>query len=130
AVVDAILGKHDAATGGRRFNAILATASINDAIEYFGLFKAAQAEKQQVDPDYLPLNIAAVFSPPSDVSADVLQLQEDLPQEQEDNKKDPDAKKAALMAIIGDYNATFGTIHRIEEFDAYYQDVQQRIKDQ
>jgi type I restriction enzyme R subunit len=27
-------GKHDAATAGRRFNAILATASINDAIEY------------------------------------------------------------------------------------------------
>lgn len=35
AVIEAILSKHDAATGGRRFNAILATASINDAIEYF-----------------------------------------------------------------------------------------------
>src|SRR5438445_12200833 len=34
AIVDAILGKHDAATAGRKFNAILATASINDAIEY------------------------------------------------------------------------------------------------
>lgn len=130
AVVDAILGKHEAVTGGRRFNAILATASINDAIEYFGLFKAAQAEKQQAEPDYVPLNIAAVFSPPSDVSADVRQLQEDLPQEQEDNKQDPDAKKAALKAFIGDYNTRFGTNHRIEEFDAYYQDVQQRIKDQ
>ena len=130
AVVDAILAKHDAATGGRRFNAILATASINDAIEYFDLFKAAQAEKQQADPDWQPLNIAAVFSPPGDVSADVRQLQEDLPQEQADNRKDPDAKKAALKEIIADYNARFGTNHRIEEFDAYYQDVQQRIKDQ
>ncbi|ASK99422.1 type I restriction endonuclease subunit R [Xanthomonas citri] len=130
AVVDAILSKHDAATGGRRFNAILATASINDAIGYFGLFKTAQAEKQRAEPGYVPLNIAAVFSPPSDVSADVRQLQEDLPQEQADNKKDPDAKKAALKAIIGDYNTRFGTNHRIEEFDAYYQDVQQRIKDQ
>jgi len=130
AVVEAILAKHDAATGGRRFNALLATASINDAIEYYKLFEAAQAEKQQADPDFVPLNIAAVFSPPADVSADVKQLQEDLPQEQEDNKHDPEAKKNALKAIIAGYNARFGTNHRIEEFDAYYQDVQQRIKDQ
>ena len=130
AVVEAILAKHDAVTGGHRFNALLATASINDAIEYFELFRQAQADKQQADPGYVPLNIAAVFSPPADVSADVKQLQEDLPQEQEDNRHDPEAKKKALKAIIADYNARFGTNHRIEEFDAYYQDVQQRIKDQ
>lgn len=130
AVVEAILAKHDAATGGRRFNALLATASINDAIEYYQLFEVAQAEKQHANPDWQPLNIAAVFSPPADVSADVKQLQEDLPQEQEDNKKNPEEKKAALKAIIADYNARFGTNHRIEEFDGYYQDVQQRIKDQ
>jgi type I restriction enzyme R subunit len=130
AIVDANLAKHDAATGGRKFNAILATASINDAIEYHSLFEQAQAEKQQADPAFVPLNIAAVFSPPGDVSADVKQIQEDLPQEQEDNKKEPDAKKAALQAIIASYNARFGTNHRIEEFDLYYQDVQQRIKDQ
>lgn len=130
AIIDAILAKHDAATGGRKFNAILATASINDAIEYHGLFEQLQAEKQQADPAFLPLNIAAVFSPPGDVSADVKQIQEDLPQEQEDNKKEPDAKKAALQAIIASYNARFGTNHRIEDFDLYYQDVQQRIKDQ
>lgn len=130
AVIDAILAKHDAATGGRRFNAILATASINDAIEYYSLFQQALAEKQQVDPDYVPLNIAAVFSPPADVSPDAKQIQEDLPQEQEDNKHDPEAKKAALKAIISDYNAHFGTNHRIEEFDLYYQDVQKRLKDQ
>ena len=130
AVVDAILAKHDAATGGRRFNALLATASINDAIEYYKLFEVAQTEKQLADPHFVPLNIAAIFSPPADISADVKQLQEDLPQEQEDNKKNPEEKKAALKAIITDYNARFGTNHRIEEFDGYYQDVQQRIKDQ
>ncbi len=130
AVVDAILAKHAAATGGRRFNAILATASINDAIEYYALFEAAQAQMQRADPGYVPLNIAAVFSPPADVSADVRQIQEDLPQEQEDNRHDPEAKKKALKQIIADYNARFGTNHRIEEFDLYYQDVQQRIKDQ
>lgn len=130
AVVDTILTKHDAATGGRKFNAIFATSSINDAIEYYGLFKASQNEWEKIDPDFVPLNISAVFSPPGDVSADVRQIQEDLPQEQEDNRQDPESKKRALKAIIADYNARFGTNHRIEEFDLYYQDVQQRIKDQ
>lgn len=130
AIVDAILAKHDAATGGRKFNAILATASINDAIEYHGLFEQAQAEKQQADSAFVPLNIAAVFSPPGDVSADVKQIQEDLPTELENNQHDPEGKKKALKKIIDDYNTRFGTNHRIEEFDLYYQDVQQRIKDQ
>jgi type I restriction enzyme R subunit len=130
AVVDAILAKHDAATGQRKFNAILATASINDAIEYYAIFKQAQAERQQTNPEFAPLSIAAVFSPPADVSPDVKQIQEDLPQEQEDNKVDPEGKKKALREIIADYNARFATNHRIEEFDLYYQDVQKRIKDQ
>jgi type I restriction enzyme R subunit len=130
AVVDAILTKHDAATGNRRFNAILATASINDAIEYFDLFNAAEAEKHQIDPEFVPLNIAAVFSPPGDVSADVRQIQEDLPQEREDNQQDPEGKKEALTDIIADYNERFGTNHSINEFDLYYQDVQKRMKDQ
>jgi type I restriction enzyme R subunit len=64
AVTEAILAKHDAATGGRRFNALLATASINDAIEYHALFAAMQKERAEADPDFKPLNIACVFSPP------------------------------------------------------------------
>ncbi len=130
AVIEAILAKHDAATGGRRFNAILATASINDAIEYHALFKAMQAEKQAADPDFKPLNIACVFSPPAEGAPDVKQIQEDLPQEQADNEEDPEGKKAALKAILADYNARYGSNHRLSEFDLYYQDVQKRIKDQ
>ena len=130
AVVNAILDKHDAATGGRRFNAIFATASINDAIDYYKLFQNIQRDRQESDPNYKPLNVTAVFSPPADVSSDVKQLQEDLPQEQEDNKHNPEEKKAALRRIIAEYNQTFGTNHRLEEFDQYYQDVQKRIKDQ
>ena len=136
AVIEAILSKHDAATGGRRFNAILATASINDAIEYFGLFDEMQQQKAETDPDFKPLNIACVFSPPAQLAEnpeakkDIEQLSEDLPQEQEDNKVDPEKKKKALVAILTDYNARYGTNHRISEFDLYYQDVQKRIKDQ
>jgi type I restriction enzyme R subunit len=61
AVVDAILARHDTATGARKFNAILTTASINDAIAYYGLFKDGQAERQQADSDFVPLNIAGPY---------------------------------------------------------------------
>jgi type I restriction enzyme R subunit len=130
AVVEAILAKHDAATGGRRFNALLATASINDAIEYFDVFKMAQEEMQKADPEFLPLNVACVFSPPAEGNKDILQIQEDLPQEKADNEQEPEKKKAALKAIIADYNTRFGANHSIGDFDLYYQDVQKRIKDQ
>ena len=130
AVIEAILAKHDAATGQRRFNALLATSSINDAIEYHSLFKIMQAEKLAADPSFRPLNIACVFSPPADGDPDVKQIQEDLPQEKEDNAVEPEKKKEALKAILADYNAQYGTNHKIGEFDLYYQDVQKRIKDQ
>lgn len=130
AVVEAILAKHDMATAQRHFNAILATASINDAIEYNGLFAEVQQAKRQATPDYQPLNIACVFSPPAEGNADVKQIQEDLPQERQDNEEDPEGKKAALKGILADYNQRYGSNHSIGEFDSYYQDVQKRIKDQ
>ncbi|WP_048441705.1 type I restriction endonuclease subunit R [Caenimonas sp. SL110] len=130
AVIDAILAKHDIATAARRFNAVLATASINDAIEYYALFDAVQKTRRQADPDFRPLNIACVFSPPAEGNADVKQLQQDLLQEKADNEVEPDQKKAALKVILTDYNARYGTNHSIGEFDLYYQDVQKRIKDQ
>ena len=127
-IVEAILSKHDAATYNRRYNAIFATASINEAIEYYGLFKEVQEEYS--DADFIPLNVACVFSPPADGNNDVKQLQEYLMQEKEDNKHDPDKKKEALNQIINDYNLKYGTNHNINAFDLYYQDVQKRIKDQ
>lgn len=142
AVVHEIMKKHNAATNQRRFNAVLATASINNAIEYYELFKQAQAEKQVEDETYQPLNIACVFSPPPKALAkdneqtneknvaDIKQLQDDLPQEKADNEEKPEEKKAALKAIIADYNTQYQTNHTINEFDLYYQDVQQRVKDQ
>jgi type I restriction enzyme, R subunit len=129
AVVDAILAKHDTATHSRRFNAILATSSIDNAIEYYRLFKEIQAEKQANAADFMPLNIACIFSPPAEGDKDVLQIQEDLPQEKFDNENAPEEKKNALKAIISAYNKQYKTNHVIHEFDLYYQDVQKRIKD-
>lgn len=142
AVVEAILDKHNSATNSRRFNAILATGSINEAIAYYQLFKDIQTIRKVQDHEFQSLNIACVFSPPAQLiakegdqqsqknAADIKQLQDDLIQEKEDNKKNPEEKKKALEAIITDYNLQFGTNHSINEFDLYYQDVQKRIKDQ
>ncbi|GAA4461772.1 hypothetical protein GCM10023189_37650 [Nibrella saemangeumensis] len=142
AVVEAIINKHNAATNSRRFNAILATASINNAIEYYQLFKSIQDKKKAADEQYVPLNIACVFSPPAQLiakdgdqqsqknAADIKQLQEDLTQEKEDNQQNPEEKKKALTQIIADYNSQYGTNHSINEFDLYYQDIQLRIKNQ
>lgn len=129
AVVEAILDKHDAATNSRRFNALLATASINEAIEYFEIFKDRQEARLERDANFQPLNIACVFSPPAEGNKDVKQIQEDLPQEKADNEQAPQEKKKALKAIIADYNQQYGTNHSFKEFDLYYQDVQKRIKD-
>src|SRR5690606_9720623 len=130
AVVEAIIEKHDKATNQRKFNAVLATASINDAISYYRLFESVQSVCMASNPDYKPLNIACVFSPPAEGNKDVQQIQEDLPQEKEDNKQNPEEKKKALMEIIADFNTQYGTNHDINNFDLYYQDVQSRIKNQ
>ncbi len=142
AIVEAILDKHDAATNKRKFNAFLATSSINDAISFYRLFKEIQKKKAEENPGFEPLNIACVFSPPAQLiaqegdkqsqknAADIKQLQEDLIQEQEDNKQNPEEKKKALEEIIADYNKQYGTNHSINEFDLYYQDLQSRIKNQ
>lgn len=130
AVVDAILTKHEAVTNSRRFNAILATASINDAIAYYNIFKQVQVQRKLDDESFALLNIACVFSPPAEGNKDVEQLQEDLQQEKLDNEEKPEEKKLALKSIINDYNVQYKTNHTIGEFDIYYKDVQQRIKSQ
>ncbi|MCK9226092.1 MAG: type I restriction endonuclease subunit R, partial [Candidatus Muirbacterium halophilum] len=128
-VIDTILDKHDYATNLRRFNAFLATSSINDAIEYYEIFKEMQEERQKQNENYNSLNITCVFSPPAEGVRDIQQIQEDLPQEKADNESEPDKKKEALKNIIDDYNQKYGTNFRLNDFDSYYQDIQKRIKD-
>ena len=127
AIAEAIIRKHRVATGECRFNALFATASINDAIDYYHLFQQIQS-KQSTDAE--PLNITCVYTPPAEGNKDIIQLQEDLEQERKDNEIEPDKKKKALVDIIKKYNEQYGTNHTVSEFDVYYQDVQQRIKNQ
>ncbi|MFN8308425.1 MAG: type I restriction endonuclease subunit R [Chitinophagales bacterium] len=142
AVVKAILQKHDKATNSRLFNAVFATASINDAIAYYQLFGEQQSKLLSENSNYTPLHIACVFSPPAQLiakdgdqqsqknAADIRQLQDDLQQEKEDNRTEPEEKKKALQLIIDNYNAQYQTNHSVADFDRYYQDVQSRIKNQ
>lgn len=124
-IVAHILDNHDKLTAQRRFNALLATPSIPDAIRYYQIFKEEQERRIMNDPDYVPLNITAVFTPPMKNISD-----EDLPQEEADNKENPDGNREALSRIIDAYNKQFDTNFSVELFDEYYRDVQQRIKDQ
>ena len=130
AVVKKILEVHRNVTASRRFNALFATASIRDAIEYYRLFKKKQAALQTENPDYEPLHIACIFSPPAGGNRDMQQLQEDLPQEIQDNKEKPELSKTALAEIIADYNAQYGENCCLDNFDEYYSFLQKRIKDQ
>lgn len=130
AIAEAILKKHRAATSDYRFNALFATSSINDAIEYYKILQELQERYKSQSDEYIPLNVACVFSPPAYGNRDIMQIQEDLEQERIDNEVEPDKKRMALEKIIKDYNEQYGTNHTVMEFDIYYQDIQQRIKNQ
>lgn len=126
-----IINHHDAVTLNRRFNAIFATGSINDAISYYNLFQKLQTAKLAQDSDYSQLNIACVFSPPPDVVSSK-GIGEDLDQEQQDYKDGGvEDKRSSLTRIISEYNQGYGTNFDLENnFDGYYQDIQGRVKDQ
>ena len=129
-IVEKILEVHDKVSDNRRFNALFATASINDAIEYCQIFDEIQLKREEADSNYKPLRIACLFSPPAEGNRDIMQIQEELDQERQDNQVDPLGKKEALRRIISIYRKTYGGNFCIEEFDRYNSDVQQRIKRQ
>ena len=124
-IVCHILDNHDKLTAQRRFNALLAVASIPDAIRFYQVFKEEQDRRAEADPEFVPLNITAVFTPPKKNSSD-----EDLPQEEADNQANPEGNKSALGDIIQEYDEKYGTAFNVDLFDEYYRDVQQRLKDQ
>ena len=124
-IVKHILDNHNTLTANRRFNALLATPSIPEAIIFYNIFKELQDALDKENPDYEPLNVTAVFTPPMRNNSD-----EDLPQEEADNQESPEENKSELAKIIDDYNAKFGTNFSVDLFDEYYRDVQGRIKDQ
>lgn len=124
-IVKHILDNHAKLTASQRFNALLATPSIADAIRYYELFKEEQQRRQTTDPDYQPLHITAVFTPPS-----YKYNGDDLEQEQADNHENGEQNESELKKIMDEYNQMFGTGFTPSLFEEYYRNVQQRIKDQ
>lgn len=124
-IVKHILDNHAKLTASQRFNALFATPSIAEAVRYYELFKQEQQRRQEEDPDYQPLNITAVFTPPS-----YKYNGDDLEQEQADNHENGEQNESELKKIMDAYNKQFGTGFTPALFTEYYRDVQQRIKDQ
>lgn len=123
-IIENILENHLRLTAETRFNAIFATASINDAIEYYDLFAKIQEQKIKEEPEFRKLKIACVFT------AQKTGLAEELEQELEDLKINPEGKAKALQKIMNDYAQTYGGSYPLsdEGFDSYYQNLQKRIK--
>ncbi len=115
-----ILDNHESYSFNREFNAILATSTIKDAIEYYAIFKELQKNIK------IPLNISCVFSPPTKINEE-----ENLAEESEyllANKIENEKKKQALEEIIEDYNTLYKTSYSLKNFNSYYEDVQKRLK--
>ena len=93
AVIETILPKHDAATAERNFNAILATCSINDAIEYYGLFKDAGRETA-ADPDSSRSKSPAFSPRPPKATRTCSRFKKTCRRRRQDNEQDPRRKEA------------------------------------
>ena len=130
AVVEAILAKHDAATGGRRVQRPARHRVDQRRHRVLRPLQDDQTETQAADPDFVPLNIACVFSPPA----------EGRHRREADPGRPAAGEGGQRARARGEEEGPqghhrrlqprYGTNHSIGEFDLYYQDVQKRIKDQ
>lgn len=99
AVVKDILDGWQILSAGRKFHAIFATSSIPEAIQYYRLFKAQNSG----------LRIAALFD------------------QNIDNTEKAVIKEEAVVEMLTDYNATFGTDFTIPTYAKYKKDVALRL---
>lgn len=96
------------------FNAIFATQSIEFAKAYYMELKKQIAQK----PTNNELNIAIIYSYAPNEDIDIY--------EEDANNKD---SKIFLANAINDYNAMFKENFSLNNFDSYYKDVSQKLKD-
>lgn len=107
-VVSDILGCWHAHTARGKYHAILATSSINEAVEYFRLLRGKKALDGQ------EIRVTALFDPSID------------------NTEGAIVKEEALEEVLSAYNSDFGTTFTIPEWQAFKRDVASRLahKDQ
>jgi type I restriction enzyme R subunit len=135
-VVSHILKYHDTKTRQRRFNSILATASVGAAQIYWREFKNQQAaltdpESPDYNPLFRPLRIATIYSySPNDADGsaegDINSIDDETLESTEGLST---AAKDQLQESIDDYNKCFKTsFDSGKNFQDYYKDVSKRMK--
>lgn len=107
AITELIIKEYDKHTYKREFNAILATNSKIDLLEYYRLFKKKNNN----------LKVTAIFTSENEV--------DDINTDDTTTKEE---KNTGLQEIIEDFNKDFGTNHSISEVDKFYIDVQEKVK--
>ena len=107
-----ILNNYDKSTFDREFNALFAVQSVPMLIDYYKIFKS-------LNPD---IKIGAVFTYAANESQD--DDKTGMGQGFDDDKVTADE----LQLIIDDYNNMFGTAFSTDNFSAYYDDVNERMK--
>lgn len=107
-----ILNNYDKSTFDGEFNALFAVQSVPMLIDYYKIFKS-------LNPD---IKIGAVFTYAANESQD--DDKTGMGQGFDDDKVTSDE----LQLIIDDYNNMFGTAFSTDNFSAYYDDVNERMK--
>ena len=98
-VVENIIDNWTTLSVGGKFHALLATSSIPEAIEYYHLFKK----------DHAGLRVTALFDPSID------------------NNGGAAVKETALLEILEDYNARYGTSWTMPAWDRFKKNVAHRL---
>ena len=107
-----ILNNYDKSTFGGEFNALFAVQSVPMLIEYYKIFKS-------LNPN---IKIGAIFTHAANES------QDDNNTGMGQGFENESVTSAELQLIIDDYNNMFGTSFSTENFGAYYDDVNERMK--
>ena len=111
-IAEFIVNNFHKSTFDGEFNALFAVQSVPMLLKYYKIFKDLQ-------PD---IKIAAIFTYAPNVSQD--DAKTGMNQGFETDKVQADE----LQAIMDDYNAKFGTAFSTDNFGAYYDDINERMK--
>lgn len=91
---------------GRKYHALFATSSIEEAVRYYNIFKSMQSEVQE----NRRLNICVLVDPNVDTES-----------------RTAFDKEQALVNIITDYNANYGKSFTMASYDRYKKDICNRL---
>ena len=111
-IAEFIINNFRKSTFDREFNALFAVQSVPMLLKYYKIFKDLQ-------PD---IKIAAIFTYAANAS------QDDAKTGMNQGFETDSVQADELQTIMDDYNAHFGTAFTTENFGAYYDDINERMK--